>query len=112
MDHLPTEARNPASTRLDELTPLELVRLMNAERDLEALGLNAGDVLVGIATSGRTPYVGGALAHARRVGAYAIGLFCNPDSDLLPLPDLAIVPAVGPEVLTGSTRLKAGTATK
>jgi N-acetylmuramic acid 6-phosphate etherase len=200
MDHLLTESRNPASTRLDELTPLELVRLMSAEdarvapavaacaeviaraieviaerlgrggrlvyagagtsgrlgvldatecpptfnsppgqvvgviaggpdaltravegaedhpeyaeHALAALGLGAGDVLVGIATSGRTPYVGGALAYARRVGAFSVGLFCNPDSDLLPLPDLAIVPAVGPEVLTGSTRLKAGTATK
>jgi N-acetylmuramic acid 6-phosphate etherase len=200
MDHLQTEARNPASTNLDELTPLELVRLMNAEdarvipavasqaeaiaraveviadrlrrggrlvylgagtsgrlgvldaaecpptfssppgqvvgviaggpaaltravegaedhpeyaeRDLDAIGLSAADVLVGIATSGRTPYVQGGLRHARGLGAYTIGLSCNPDSDLLPLVDLAITPVVGPEVLTGSTRLKAGTATK
>ncbi|MCI0460463.1 MAG: N-acetylmuramic acid 6-phosphate etherase, partial [Gemmataceae bacterium] len=83
-----------------------------AERDLAALGLSAADVLVGIATSGRTPYVGGALEYARRQGAYAIGLFCNDGSELGPLADLAIVPVVGPEVLTGSTRLKAGTATK
>jgi N-acetylmuramic acid 6-phosphate etherase len=61
--------------------------------------------LVGIATSGRTPYVRGALDFARQRGAFAIGLFCNPGSDLLPHADLAIVPAVGPEVLTGSTRL-------
>jgi N-acetylmuramic acid 6-phosphate etherase len=200
MDHLQTEARNPASTNLDELTPLELVRLMNAEDagvitavaaqaeaiaraieviadrlqrggrliylgagtsgrlgvldaaecpptfssppaqvlgiiaggpaaltravegaedhpefadlDLQAVGLGAGDVLVGIATSGRTPYVQGGLRYARLQGAYTIGLSCNPDSDLLALVDLAITPVVGPEVLTGSTRLKAGTATK
>src|SRR5207237_1179898 len=64
------------------------------------------------ATSGRTPYVVGALRHARSVGAFAIGLACVPDSDLKPEADLMIAPLVGPEVLTGSTRLKAGTATK
>src|SRR5205814_781758 len=58
------------------------------------------------------PYVCGALQYARRRGAFAVGLSCNPDSDLIPLADLAITPVVGPEVLTGSTRLKAGTATK
>jgi N-acetylmuramic acid 6-phosphate etherase len=200
VDHLQTEARNPASTNLDELTPSELVRLMNAEdakvipavasqaealaraveviadrlraggrlvyvgagtsgrlgvldatecpptfnappgqvigiiaggeaaltravegaedhpeyadRDLEALGLSANDVLVGIATSGRTPYVLGAAAYARRVGAFTVGLSCNADSELIPHVDLAITPVVGPEILSGSTRLKAGTATK
>ena len=200
MDHLETEARNPASTNLDELTPLEIVRLMNAEdakvipavasqaeaiahaieliaerlraggrliytgagtsgrlgvldatecpptfnatpgqvvgviaggpaavtasvegaedhpefaeRDLSALGFSARDVLVGIATSGRTPYVLGAIAYARRLGAFTIGLSCNADSDLIPVVDLPITPIVGPEVLSGSTRLKAGTATK
>jgi N-acetylmuramic acid 6-phosphate etherase len=200
MDHLQTESRNPASTNLDELTALEIVRLMNAEdakvipavasqsdaiaaaidviaerlrqggrlvyvgagtsgrlgvldatecpptfssppgqvvgviaggtaaltqavegaedkpelaeRDLEAIRLDSGDVLVGIATSGRTPYVCGAARYARRLGAFTIGLTCNPDSELLALVDLPITPVVGPEVLTGSTRLKAGTATK
>jgi N-acetylmuramic acid 6-phosphate etherase len=200
MDHLETEARNPASTNLDELTPLEIVRLMNAEdakvipavasqaeaiaraieiiadrlrrggrliyagagtsgrlgvldatecpptfnapagqvvgmiaggpaavtasvegaedhpefgeRDLAALGFSARDVLVGIATSGRTPYVLGAVSYARRLGAFTIGLSCNADSDLIPEVDLPITPIVGPEVLSGSTRLKAGTATK
>jgi N-acetylmuramic acid 6-phosphate etherase len=200
VDHLQTEARNPASTHLDELTPLQLVRLMNAEdakvipavasqaeaiaravevitdrlgqggrlvyagagtsgrlgvldatecpptfnappgqvvgviaggppavtravegaedhaeyadRDLEALGLNANDVLVGIATSGRTPYVLGAVTYARQVGAFTVGLSCNSDSELIPHVDLAITPVVGPEILSGSTRLKAGTATK
>ncbi len=200
MDHLQTEARNPASTRLDELSPLEIVRLMNAEdarvapavaaqaegmaraieviadrlrkggrliyagagtsgrlgvldasecpptfnsppeqvvgliaggpqaltravegaedhpehaeRDLEELKLGAKDVLVGIATSGRTPYVLGAVAHARKLGAFTIGISCNEDSELRAQVDLAITPIVGPEVLSGSTRLKAGTATK
>ena len=68
--------------------------------------------MVGIATSGRTPYVIGGLQHARQVGAFAIGLSCNRDSALEPVADLMIVPVVGPEVISGSTRLKAGTATK
>lgn len=200
MDHLQTEARNPDSTNLDELTSLQLVRLMNAEdakvipavasqaeaiaqaidviadrvrsggrlvyagagtsgrlgvldatecpptfnappgqvvgiiaggptaltravegaedqpdlaeRDLAAFSFTAGDVLVGIATSGRTPYVLRAIAYARRLGAFTIGFSCNSDSELIPHVDLAITPVVGPEVLSGSTRLKAGTATK
>src|SRR5207253_8853706 len=69
-------------------------------------------VLVGIASSGRTPYVLGAVAYAKRQGAVAIGLACNPDAELAALVDVAILPVVGPEVLSGSTRLKAGTATK
>ncbi len=200
MDHLQTEARNPASTNLDELTPLQLVQLMNredsqvlaalasqaeviaqaidviaerlraggrlvyvgagtsgrlgvldatecpptfgsppgqvvgliaggptaltqavegaedrpelAEEDLRTLGLGRQDALVGIATSGRTPYVLGAMSYARREGAYTISLSCNPQSDLEALAELAITCVVGPEVLSGSTRLKAGTATK
>src|SRR5262245_41151370 len=200
MDHLQTEARNPTSAELDDLTPLQIVRLMNAEdakvipavasqaeaiaraieviadrlgtggrlvyvgagtsgrlgvldatecpptfnappglvigviaggpaaltravegaedhpelaaRDLTEISLSGADVLVGIATSGRTPYVLGAVDHARRLGAFTIGLSCNPDADIIPRVDLAITPVVGPEVLSGSTRLKAGTATK
>lgn len=200
MDHLQTEGRLVASANLDELTPLELVRLMNAEdarvipavasqaeaiaraitliaerleqggrliylgagtsgrlgvldatempptfqtppemvigliaggpealtravegaedhpeageQDLRRLYVGSGDVVVGIATSGRTPYVLGGLRYARQVGAFTIGLACNSDAELIPLVDLAIVPVVGPEVLSGSTRLKAGTATK
>jgi N-acetylmuramic acid 6-phosphate etherase len=200
MDQLQTEARNPASTRLDEMTALEIVRLMNTEdarvapavatqaeslaraieivadrlraggrliyigagtsgrlgvldasecpptfnsppeqvvgviaggpaaltraiegaeddaeqgtRDLEALAVNSRDAVVGIATSGRTPYVLGAVAYARRQGAFTLGITCNTDAELNPLVDLPIVPVVGPEVLSGSTRLKAGTATK
>lgn len=200
MDHLQTEGRLAASAHLDEMTPLEIVRLMNAEdarvapavatqapaiaqgiaviaerlerggrliylgagtsgrlgvldatempptfqtppemvigviaggvealtravegaedhpeaaeQDLQRLQLSAQDVVVGIATSGRTPYVLGGLRYARRRGAFTIGLACNSDAELIPLVDLAIIPVVGPEVLSGSTRLKAGTATK
>ena len=200
MDHLQTEARNPASAELDELTTLQFVRLMNAEdskvipavashaeaiaraievtaeklrgggrliyvgagtsgrlgvldatecpptfnapaglvigliaggpsaltravegaedhpeyaaRDLTEISLSAADVLVGIATSGRTPYVLGAVDYARSLGAFTIGLSCNADADIIPRVDLAITPVVGPEVLSGSTRLKSGTATK
>jgi N-acetylmuramic acid 6-phosphate etherase len=200
MDHLQTEAQNPVSTKLDELTPLEIVRLMNAEdgrvipviatqaeaiaraidiiaerlraggrliyvgagtsgrlgvldasecpptfnsppeqvvgiiagghaaltraiegaedhpedgeRDLAARNVSARDAVVGIATSGRTPYVLGAVAFARRQGAFTIGIACNQDAELNPVVDLPIVPVVGPEILSGSTRLKAGTATK
>lgn len=200
LDHLQTEARNLASANLDELSPRELVRLMNAEdahvstavaaeedaivraievvtdrlrhdgrliyvgagtsgrlgvldatecpptfnappgqvvgviaggptaltravegaedkpelgeQDLKALNLSAKDVVVGIATSGRTPYVLGAVAYAGRLGAFTIGLSCNQPSELAAAADLAISPVVGAEVLSGSTRLKAGTATK
>src|SRR5438105_11605940 len=200
MDHLQTEARNAASTNLDELTSLQFVHLMNredsgvitavasqaeviaqaidivadrlrsggrliyvgagtsgrlgvldatecpptfssppgqvvgliaggpaaltqavegaedraeqAERDLQALQLGSKDVLVGIATSGRTPYVLGALSYARKLGVFTIGLSCNPDSDLSPLADLNITPVVGAEELSCSTRPKAGTASK
>jgi N-acetylmuramic acid 6-phosphate etherase len=200
MDHLETEARNPASAELDRLTPLEIARLMNTEdagvpravgeqaetiakaidvitarlgaggrliyvgagtsgrlgvldatecpptfssppgqvvgliaggpkaltqavegaedhpeygeNDLRSISLTAGDVVVGIATSGRTPYVLGAMDYARSLRAFTIGLACNEDSELAGRVDLAITVAVGPEVLSGSTRLKAGTATK
>ena len=80
--------------------------------DLKARGLSSRDVLVGIATSGRTPYVIGGLRYAQSIGAFAIGLTCNPDSELDPCSDIVIAPVVGPEVISGSTRLKAGTATK
>lgn len=200
MDHLQTEARNPASTRLDELTSTEIVALMCAEdatvpvavaaqkvaiaqaidavaarlanggrllyigagtsgrlgvldasecpptfqsppeqvigviaggrgamfqavegaedspglgeTDLRSLDVSVKDVVVGIATSGRTPYVLGAVRYARSVDAFTIGIACTPDAELSPEVDLPIVPIVGPEIVTGSTRLKAGTATK
>ncbi|HEY2786206.1 MAG TPA: N-acetylmuramic acid 6-phosphate etherase [Fimbriiglobus sp.] len=82
------------------------------EADLAALKLTSNDVVCGIATSGRTPYVIGAVRYARRVGAFTLGLACTPDAELSAEVDLPIVPVVGPEILTGSTRLKAGTATK
>jgi N-acetylmuramic acid 6-phosphate etherase len=81
-------------------------------RDLAAAGFASGDTLVGIAASGRTPYVLGAVHHARELGALTIGLSCVPGSELARAAEIAITPATGPEVLTGSTRMKAGTATK
>jgi N-acetylmuramic acid 6-phosphate etherase len=200
LERLTTEARNPASERIDTLSPLEIVRLMNAEdakvadavaqqadaiaqvievvtdrlrqggrliylgagtsgrlgvldaaecpptfntppemvvgliaggygaltravegaedhpefavEDLRRIQFSKNDVLVGIATSGRTPYVIGGLRYAREIGAFAIGLACNSGSELAEVSDLMIAPIVGPEVISGSTRLKAGTATK
>ena len=80
--------------------------------DLDQRGFNAGDCLVGIAAGGTTPYVRGGLSHARSIGALAIAMACVP-IDQAPLPcDIDIRLLTGPELLTGSTRLKAGTATK
>lgn len=200
LDHLTTEARNPASEKLDGLSPLALVRLINREdaavaaavsreelpiakaieviaerlseggrliyfgagtsgrlgvldaaecpptfnsdpnqvvgiiagghgallkavegaedspalamEDMKKLRVGPADVAVGIATSGRTPYVLGGLEYARTQGAYTIALSCNNASAIIDEADLAITPVVGPEVVSGSTRLKAGTATK
>lgn len=81
-------------------------------RDLLGRGFEARDALVGIATSGRTPYVLGAVAAARELGALTIGVSCTPDSELARAVEIAITPLVGPEVIAGSTRMKAGTATK
>lgn len=199
-DHLLTEARNPHSEAIDTLSPLEIVRLMNAEdaravaavgeaaeavatavewaaerfrrggrlvyvgagtsgrlgvldasecpptfgtphemvvgliaggptaltravegaeddptqgaADLSALGVTPLDLVVGIATSGRTPYVIGAVREAKRRGAVTVGIACNAPSPLGREADLEIALLVGPEVIAGSTRLKAGTATK
>src|SRR5579862_4686688 len=82
------------------------------KRDLMAREFTARDALVGIAASGRTPYVLGAVAAARVLGALTIGLSCTPDSELSRAVKIAITPLVGPEVIAGSTRMKAGTATK
>ena len=82
------------------------------QQDLQTIELVSSDVVVGIAASGRTPYVIGALDYARATGAFAIGFSCNQDAELIRHADLSIIPLVGPEVLSGSTRLKAGTATK
>ncbi|MDZ7871002.1 MAG: N-acetylmuramic acid 6-phosphate etherase [Rheinheimera sp.] len=83
-----------------------------AVADLTAIGFSARDVLVGIAASGRTPYVIAGLRYARSLGALTAGISCNPATEVLHCADLAICAAVGPEVLSGSTRLKAGTAQK
>lgn len=82
------------------------------EQDLRDLALNERDVVVGIAASGRTPYVIGALNYARSVGATVGAIACNRGSEIGKLADIAIEPLVGPEVVTGSSRMKAGTAQK
>lgn len=97
-----------------------LVRSLGQEEDfpergagaLRERGLSGRDVAMGIAASGVTPYVRGALAEARRIGAGTIFFTCNPSSAQEVEADVKIVPLVGPEVVTGSTRMKAGTATK
>ena len=81
-------------------------------RDLQARGFTKKDALVGIAASGRTPYTIGALKYAREVGAFTAALTCTPGSPITEAAEIAIVPVVGPEVIAGSTRLKAGTAQK
>ncbi|GHB65463.1 hypothetical protein GCM10008107_13100 [Psychrosphaera saromensis] len=87
----------------------------NAElgkQDLENINFNDKDVLVGIAASGRTPYVIGALDYANQMGAKTVCVTCNPNSEMTKHANIVICPVVGPEVLTGSTRLKSGTAQK
>lgn len=81
-------------------------------RALEARNFTSGDVLVGIAASGRTPYVLGAIRAARALGAATVGISCTPDSELARAVEIPITPLPGPEVIAGSTRMKAGTATK
>ncbi len=82
------------------------------EADLRALNLTAVDMVVGLAASGRTPYVIGALRYARGLGCPTAAISCNPDSPIAHEAQVAISPVVGPEALTGSTRLKSGTAQK
>ena len=98
----PNPLENPGTPRSDQQTWEVKAPTPSATRD----------ILIGIAASGRTPYVLGALAYAKSLGALTIGLSCVPNSPLAQAADIAITPATGPEVLTGSTRLKAGTATK
>ncbi len=86
--------------------------LEQGAKDLQVHQFCSKDLLVGIATSGRTPYVIGALNFARNLGAKTIGLTCNAQSELHQHADLMLAPVVGPEILSGSTRLKSGTATK
>jgi len=81
-------------------------------RDLDARGFTAADALIGIAASGRTPYVLGALDRARSLGAFTAAISCSPASELSRRAEVGIEALVGPEILTGSTRMKSGTATK
>ena len=82
------------------------------EKDLREIDLQSKDVVVGIAASGRTPYVVGGLRYARSLGCTTVALACNKSAAIAQEADIAILPEVGPEVLTGSTRMKAGTAQK
>src|SRR6185437_7782311 len=82
------------------------------QADLAAVDVSGADVVVGITASGRTPYVRGAIAFARERGALTIGLACNANAPLEQEVEIMIAPLVGPEVISGSTRLKAGTAQK
>jgi N-acetylmuramic acid 6-phosphate etherase len=81
-------------------------------RDLQTRGFTNQDALVGIAASGRTPYTVGAVEHAGRLGAFTVAITCVPGSSITRAAEVSIVPVVGPEVVAGSTRLKAGTAQK
>jgi N-acetylmuramic acid 6-phosphate etherase len=80
--------------------------------DLKARGFTKADVLVGIAASGSTPYTVGAVSYARSLGAFTVAVTCAPGSSITKVAEVSIVPVVGPEVVTGSSRLKAGTAQK
>ena len=80
--------------------------------DLRQRGLTKDDALVGIAASGKTPYTVGAVSYARELGAFTVALTCVPHSPITKVAEISIVPVVGPEVLAGSTRLKAGSAQK
>jgi N-acetylmuramic acid 6-phosphate etherase len=82
------------------------------QADIVSLGISQADVVIGITASGRTPYARGAIAHARECGALTIGLACNANTPLEQEVEIIIAPLVGPEVISGSTRLKAGTAQK
>jgi N-acetylmuramic acid 6-phosphate etherase len=99
----------PALTRATEATEDDPA---TGARDLLARGFTGRDVLVALAASGRTPYALGAVAEAARLGAVTIGISCTPDSELSRAVAIPITPLPGPEVVAGSTRLKAGTAQK
>ena len=82
------------------------------EKDLKNINFTKKDILCGLTASGRTPYVIGGVNYAKSLGAKTISVTCNPNSELSNLVDVSIAPVVGPEVVTGSTRMKAGTAQK
>lgn len=83
-----------------------------AARDLQSLGVSAQDVVVGISASGNTPYTLGAVEYANKIGAATVAVTCNPDSRMAAAAAVSIAPVVGPEVIAGSSRMKAGTAQK
>jgi len=83
-----------------------------AVRDLKKIKLAQNDLLVGISASGGAPYVLGGMRYARKLKVQVVGLTCNPKALLRPLADFTIIPVVGPEVIAGSSRMKAGTAQK
>jgi N-acetylmuramic acid 6-phosphate etherase len=83
-----------------------------AARDMQSFGVGGQDAVVGISASGNTPYTLGAIRRAKEIGAAAISLTCNPDSRMAAEADVSIAPVVGPEVIAGSSRMKAGTAQK
>ncbi|GGD22985.1 N-acetylmuramic acid 6-phosphate etherase [Pontibacillus salipaludis] len=83
-----------------------------AAEDLKKLGLTKNDTVVGLAASGRTPYVKGGLAYAKDIGAHSVAVSCNKGAEISQFADVSIEVMVGPEVITGSTRLKSGTAQK
>ncbi|MBD3586745.1 N-acetylmuramic acid 6-phosphate etherase [Salinimonas sp. HHU 13199] len=85
---------------------------MQGQKDLDGHAITRHDVIVGLSASGRTPYVCGALRKARERGCITIGIACTPKSPVLTFSDIALCPVVGPEALTGSTRMKSGTAQK
>lgn len=86
--------------------------VQQGQADLEEIDFSARDVLVGVAASGRTPYVLGALNYAKQLGATTVSIASNPKSKMAEVADIAIETVVGPEVLTGSSRMKSGTAQK
>jgi N-acetylmuramic acid 6-phosphate etherase len=81
-------------------------------RDLHAFGVSANDAVVGISASGNTPYTLGALESAKQIGAVTVAVTCNPESQMAAIAAVSIAPVVGPEVIAGSSRMKAGTAQK
>ena len=83
-----------------------------AARDLQSFGISSRDAVVGISASGNTPYTFGALEFAKQIGAATVVVSCNPDSRMARAAEVSISPVVGPEVIAGSSRMKAGTAQK
>jgi N-acetylmuramic acid 6-phosphate etherase len=108
--------RAEASARLFREVPQVLHRFVHdgdaGAHDLQARDFSARDALIGIAASGRTPYTVGAVDFARQLGAFTACITCVPDSPITQVAEVPIVAVVGPEVVAGSTRLKAGTAQK